>query len=84
MPGKRLKYAFRPASASFDTNGVIHVPKPNPLSVGEQPGSMFSVPRSELLEAAQRGKPGAVDVLRSLGKPVIVIPRGASYPAGAE
>lgn len=71
-----------PTSSSFDPDsGVIHVPEPNPVAAGEKPGSMYSVPRAELVNAAMRGKPGAADVLRDLGKPTIIIPRGADFTA---
>lgn len=71
-------------SAGTETGGlpedVMHVPEPNPLAPGEKPGSMYSVPREELAAAAQRSKPGAIDVLRDLGRPMIVIPKEAGYP----
>lgn len=59
---------------------VLHAPEPNPLAPGEKPGSMYSIPREELAAAAQRSKPGAIDVLRDLGRPMIVIPKEAGYP----
>ena len=75
------RQAGRIPSAGTETGGlpegVMHVPEPNPLAPGEKPGSMYSVPREELAAAAQRSKPGAIDVLRDLGRPMIVIPKGA-------
>lgn len=59
---------------------VMQVPEPNPPAAGEKPGTMYSVPREELGAAAQRRKAGAFDVLRDLGRPMIVIPKEAGYP----
>lgn len=52
-------------------------PEPRTALPGERPGAMWSVPREELPGAAQRGQPGAADVLGSLGRPVLFEPRGA-------
>ena len=61
--------------------GVLTLPEPNEAMPGEKPGSMYSVKRkTELLPAAQRGKAGAGDVLRDLGRPIIYVPRGTDYP----
>jgi hypothetical protein len=51
-------------------------PEPRPESPGARPGAMYSVPRTELPGAARRGIPGAADVLRNLGEPVLFEPRG--------
>lgn len=65
------------AARAKPSSGVLQVPEPNPLAPGEKPGTMYSVPRQKLVQMALTGKPGAADVLRDLGKPMVVIPRGA-------
>jgi hypothetical protein len=60
---------------------VMHFPEPRALQPGDKPGSMYSIPRDELTGAAQRGAPGAGDVLRNINKPIIYTPReGVGYP----
>jgi hypothetical protein len=69
-----------PTSPDFDPESdVIHVPEPNAPAPGETPGSMYSVPRSEVAAAARAGKAGAADVLKSQGKTIIYVPKGAGY-----
>ena len=63
-----------------EPGGVIVAPEPRGIRAGEKPGSMYSVERSELLDAARRGKPGAIEVLRDLGNPMVIVPRNAGYP----
>ena len=75
--GKNPKFKQIEATREAGQIPVLHAPEPNPLAPGEKPGSMYSVPREELAAAAQRSKPGAIDVLRDLGRPMIVIPKGA-------
>lgn len=65
------------------TQGVTVLPEPRAPAVGQKPGSMYSVPRSQLVASALRGDPGAADVLRDLGRPQIIIPRGADIESPA-
>jgi hypothetical protein len=63
--------------AEQETGKPIAVyPEPRPESPSARPGAMYSVPRTELPGAAMRGTPGAADVLRNLGEPVLFEPRG--------
>lgn len=57
-------------------SGVAVVPEPRDALPSDRPGSAWSLTRTKgLPEAAQRGQPGALDVMRQL-KPTLVIPRG--------
>lgn len=70
------------AAQEEESIGTKIFPEPrNPLP-GDKPGAMWSVGREDVLpEAAQRGAPGAGDVLRNIGKPIIYTPReGVGYP----
>lgn len=61
-----------------ERNGVNLIPEPRNPVPSDRPGSMWSLRRSkELPDAARRGTPGAGEVLQNIGKPVIIIPRGA-------
>lgn len=57
-------------------------PEPRDPMPGDRPGAMWSVGRESILpESAGRGAPGAGDVLRNIGKPIIYTPReGIGYP----
>jgi hypothetical protein len=57
-------------------------PEPRNPMPGDKPGAMWSVGREDVLpQAAQRGAPGAGDVLRNTGKPIIYTPKeGVGYP----
>jgi len=57
-------------------SGVTVFPEPNPLFPGENPNYAASIPRGELEDLAQRGKPGAGTQLQQLGRPVIYRPKG--------
>lgn len=60
-------------------SGVSVVPEPRATLPGDRPGSAWSLTRTEgLPEAAQRGQPGALDVMRQL-KPTIVTPRSGGF-----
>lgn len=64
------------------TEGVSVYPEPREPLPGDRPGAMWSVGREDVLpEAAKRSAPGAGDVLRNIGKPIIYTPReGIGYP----
>jgi hypothetical protein len=65
------------ATASRPEPGVSTVPEPRPEVASDKPGSQWSVPREELLGRAQRGEPGAADVMRQVQpNPVLYQPRG--------
>jgi hypothetical protein len=77
-PSAETAEAGRQASAG---SSVAIVPEPRAQLPGDRPGSAWSLTRTEgLPEAAQRGQPGAADVLRQI-KPTLVIPRGADIDA---
>lgn len=58
---------------------VAVVPDERPAVAGDRPGSAWSLTRTEgLPEAAQRGQPGAINVLRQL-KPTVVTPRSGGF-----
>ena len=71
---------------SLDTQaesiGTKIYPEPREPLPGDRPGAMWSVGREDVLPgAAQRGTPGAGDVLRNIGEPIIYTPReGVGYP----
>lgn len=75
MPFVRSARAAAPESVSI-------FPEPHEPMLGDRPGAMWSVGRESVLpEAAGRGAPGAGDVLRNIGKPIIYTPReGVGYP----
>jgi hypothetical protein len=58
------------------------IPEPRAPLPSDRPGAMWSIGReTELPAAAQRGAPGAGDVLQNLNKPVIYTPKeGVGYP----
>ncbi len=63
-------------------SGVSLFPEPRNPMPWDKPGAMWSVGREKTLpQAAQRGAPGAADVLRNTGKPIIYTPKeGVGYP----
>jgi hypothetical protein len=65
-----------------EDSDVSVFPEPREPLPGDRPGAMWSVGREEVLpESAGRGAPGAGDVLRNIGKPIIYTPReGVGYP----
>lgn len=68
------------------TEPVSLFPEPREPMPSDRPGAMWSVGREEVLPAAaKRGAPGAADVLRNIGKPIILTPRqGTGYAAPGE
>lgn len=68
------------------TTGVSVYPEPREPMPGDRPGAAWSQGRESTLPAsAQRGAPGAVDVLRNIGKPIVLTPReGVGYPPAGE
>lgn len=66
---------------SNPVEGVSVYPEPREPLPTDRPGAMWSVGREETLpESAQRGAPGAGDVLRNIGRPIIYEPReGVGY-----
>jgi hypothetical protein len=69
------------AGSGGGRNGVGLFPEPREPLPQDRPGAMWSVKRQSTLPAAAlRGAPGAGDVLRNLGKPVLFEPReGTGY-----
>lgn len=61
---------------------VTVLPEPRQPMPGDRPGAMWSVGREDVLPgAAQRGTPGAGDVMRNIGQPIIYTPKeGIGYP----
>jgi len=89
--GSFMNRGYKPSGSlalpgGSEDGGVLQVPEPNAPANGEKPGTMYSVKRkSVLMPAAQRGKAGALEVLRDQGKPMIVLPRGSGdYPGPRE
>lgn len=71
--------AARQAEAATEPNpgSVAIVPDERPALPSDRRGFAYSLTRTKgLPEAAQRGQPGAIDVLRQI-QPTVVIPRGA-------
>lgn len=56
-------------------SGVSIVPEPRPQFPGENPNYEASVPRDELEEQAQRGKPGAGKQLQQIGRTILYKPK---------
>lgn len=74
--------ASRQAEASSEPNpyNVAVVPEPRAPLPSDRPGSAWSLTRTKgLPEAAQRGQPGAADVLRQVGQPVVMTPRSGGF-----
>lgn len=64
------------ATRQADPSSVALVPEPRAPLPGDRPGAAWSLTRTEgLPQAAQRGQPGAADVLRQI-KPTLILPRG--------
>lgn len=81
MPTKVGEPRVVPIDRNNPIPGVSVFPEPREMAPGEKPGSMYSVPRSQLVGAARAGKPGATDVLRDLGRPMVLLPKeGVGYP----
>jgi hypothetical protein len=69
------------AVAGAKLPSTLVVPEPNATLAADRPGAKWSIPRKELKLAAERGLPGAGDVLQNLGKTVIYTPKeGVGYP----
>ena len=66
--------AERQRTAIPDVNVI---PEPRQAFPGEKEGTMFSVPREDLLNLGKQGKLGAGKTLQQLGKKVIYVPTGA-------
>ena len=65
------------AASEPNPNSVAVVPEPRAPLPSDRPGSAWSLTRTKgLPEAAQRGQPGAADVLRQVGQPVVMTSRG--------
>jgi len=66
--------------------GVGVYPEPREPLPGDRPGAAWSQGREKTLPAsASRGAPGAVDVLRNIGRPMVLTPRsGVGYPSPGE
>ena len=57
-------------------NGVNILPEPREVLPGDKPGAMWSLGREDTLpQAARRGAPGAADVMRNIGEPILLLPR---------
>lgn len=79
------KFGPRPSREVLGTQEPVSVfPEPRPLRPTDKPGYMSSVPREELPGLAQKGQPGAADVLGALGRPVLFEPRGSIGAADPE
>jgi hypothetical protein len=76
IPGRAL-----PAAEVPDVNVI---PEPRSPQTGDRPGAMWTIPRGEVPAEAQRGTPGAGDVLRNVGKTVIYKPSGTGYGGARE
>lgn len=76
----------KPVSLGVQSSGVGVYPEPREPLPEDRPGVMYSVKRGTVLpESAERGAPGAVDVLKNIGKPSVLIPRGGvGYPEPRE
>lgn len=70
------------AASKIAAPQVTVLPEPRQPMPGDRPGAMWSVGREDVLPgAARRGTPGAGDVLRNIGEPIIYTPReGVGYP----
>ena len=64
------------ASLGEQPSGVTVVPEPRALQPGEKVGYNASTPRDLLLGNALAGRPGAADMIRNTGQPVIYAPSG--------
>lgn len=74
--------AARQAEAATEPNlsNVAVVPEPRAPLPSDRPGSAWSLTRTKgLPEAALRGQPGAADVLRQVGQPVVITPRSGGF-----
>lgn len=71
-----------PFGSGITSEGVSVYPEPREPLPEDRPGAMWSIKRKSILPgAAMRGAPGAGDVLRNLGQPIIYTPReGVGYP----
>lgn len=72
----------RQAEAATEPNpaNVAVVPEPRAPLPSDRPGSAWSLTRTKgLPEAALRGQPGAADVLRQVGQPVVLTPRSGGF-----
>lgn len=70
------------AGAVADSAGATVYPEPRTAGPSERPGAMYSVPRDQLPGLAASGAPGAADVLRATGQPVIYEPKGGTGYGG--
>jgi hypothetical protein len=65
-------------------SGVLRIPEPREALPTDNPGTMYSVPRERLPGLALQGVPGAADVLRNTGQPIIyTVPAGYPGPRSA-
>jgi len=84
VPAAMRSDPFSPTEIAAPKNpsGVSLYPEPREPLPGDKPGAMWSVGREKNLpQAAQRGAPGAADVMRNTGKPIIFSPKeGVGYP----
>lgn len=85
MHGNDLMRRGEPVSTGQpigERNGVNILPEPREAMPGDKPGAMWSAGREDVLPAAaRRGTPGAGDVLRNIGQPVLYLPReGVGFP----
>lgn len=74
--------ATRQIEAATEPNpaNVAVVPEPRAPLPSDRPGSAWSLTRTKgLPEAALRGQPGAADVLRQVGQPVVMTPRSGGF-----
>jgi hypothetical protein len=81
-PPDETSEALRQASVASEPNpaNVAVVPEPRAPLPSDRPGSAWSLTRTKgLPEAALRGQPGAADVLRQVGQPVVMTPRSGGF-----
>jgi hypothetical protein len=77
----KKRFADSQAAAKTQETSTTVIPEPRAPLPTDRPGAMWSIGREELPAAAQRGAPGAGDVLRNLNKPIIYTPKeGVGYP----